>query len=88
MKHAQIVTTSPDVSPVIHGMLLIKPARNNAVVPISILVQEATKPAAAARLAAENIRLVNVQVGIVGMGLVVREQVIMKMRKFIVLKEL
>ena len=80
MKHAQIVTTSLDVSPVIHGMLLIKPARNNAVVPISILVQEAIKPAEAARLAVENIQLVNVQVGIAGMVLVVRKQVIQKRR--------
>ena len=88
MKHAQIAIINPAVSPVIHGMLLIKPARNNAVVPISILVQEATKPVEAVRLVVENIRLVNVQVGIVGMGLVVRKQVIMKMRKFIALKEL
>ena len=47
MKHAQIAITNQAASPAIHGMLLIKPARNNAVVPISILVQEAIKPAEA-----------------------------------------
>ena len=36
MKHAQIAIINPAVSPVIHGMLLIKPARNNAQVLISI----------------------------------------------------
>ena len=70
MKHAQIVTTSPDVSPVMTGTLLIKPVLHSAAVPISILVQEAIKPAAVVLLVVESIKAANVIVAIAGMVLV------------------
>ena len=38
MKHAQIVTTSPAVSPVMTGMLLIKPAQNNVIIIAKIVM--------------------------------------------------
>ena len=58
MKHAQIVTTSPDVSPVTTGTPPPKPAPRSAQVLINILVPVQTKPAEAARLAVENTRSV------------------------------
>ena len=66
MKHFQIVITNPAASPVMTGMPLLKPARNNAVVLISIPAPEQVIPVAAVRLAAENIRLVNVLADIFG----------------------
>ena len=58
MKHAQIVTTSPDVSPVTTGTLPPKPAPRNAQVLINILVLAPAIPAEAAQPVVENIRLV------------------------------
>ena len=57
-------------------MLLIKPARNNAVVPISILVQEAIKPAAVVRLAEENTLHVNVKVDMNGVDHIVKRKAV------------
>ena len=50
----------------INGVLVV--VFNHAVVLINILVPERIKPVAVARPVAENIRLVNVQVGIFGMA--------------------
>ena len=66
MKNAQIVITNPAASLVMTGTLLIKPAPRNAQVLISIPAPEQVIPVAAVRLAAENIRLVNVQVVMTG----------------------
>ena len=72
MKHAQIVTTSPDVSPVTTGTPRLKPAPRSAQVLINILVPVQTKPAVAARLVAENIRLVNALVAMNGATVLAR----------------
>ena len=66
MKHAQIVTTSPDVSPVTTGTLPPKPAPRSAQVLINILVPVQTKPAEAALHVAENTLRVNVKAPIHG----------------------
>ena len=88
MKNVPIVTTSPAVSPVIHGMLLIKPVLHSAAVSINILALVLINLVEVELLAEESIKAANVKVTIAGMVLVVREQVIVQMRKFIVLKEL
>ena len=72
MKHAQIVIINLAVSQAIHGTPPPKPVRRNAQVLISILVQEQVIPAAAVRLAAENIQLVNVQADMTGAAALVR----------------
>ena len=66
MKHAQIVTTSPDVSPVPTGTLPPKPAPRSAQVLINILVPEQAILAVVVQLVAENTRLVNVIVVMFG----------------------
>ena len=74
MKHAQIVITNQAASPVIHGMLLIKPVPRNAAVLINILARAHIKPAAAVRLVVENIRLVIVPATMFGTEVLVPSQ--------------
>ena len=72
MKHAQIVIINQAASPAMTGTPLLKPARNNAVVPISIPALEQVIPAAAVRPVVENIRLVLALVDINGAAAPVR----------------
>ena len=74
MKHAQIVTTSPDVSPVTTGTPPPKPAPRSAQVLINILVLAPAIPAEAAQPVVENIRLVLVPADMNGVGGVVSSQ--------------
>ena len=71
MKHAQIVTTSPDVSPVMIGILPLKPVPRNAQVLINILVPALVIRVAAVQLVAANTRLVLAPVDMFGMEVLV-----------------
>ena len=71
MKNVLTVIINPDVSPVMTGTPLPKPAPHSAAVIINIPALVQTKQVVAALLAAENIQHVNVLVDIFGVEVLV-----------------